>query len=389
MTEELLTYRDAYESLLDTFNLVGKDQDRTIRNLRRAIVDGYRKLPVLHNWRYFIRTSMIHTTAEYSTGTIAYSTSTNQVTLTSGTWPADAEFSHLIVSDKQYKVARRISDTVLELDTNSKPSADITAGTSYRLGRFRYLLPIDVGDIREVINSEQLMRLKQCDPSDLFWRNSALNTETYPTAWTMVRSEDYPGRWELWLSSVDTSIRELKILYSARTTSLPIEEISSGTVSVSDDTATFSASVLTEDCVGCVLRISSTSNKPTPRVGSWIDDQTGHVTRLPDYERVITKYTNATTAVLNREISAGVTTKGYSLSSHVDVNPSGMWELFLRLCEEQYDIITRADPEKIRQSQGLSMIALRNAMVADSRRIEPVDSHDYAVSPIVSNESVT
>ena len=137
MTEELLTYRDAYEHLLDVLDLAGQDSDRLARSLKRAITEAYRKLPELHDWRYFQRVTMVHTSPAYNTGTIEYSSSTNKVTLSGGVWPDDAEFSHLIVDQSTYKVLRRESDTVIELDTNYKPSADIAAGTTYRLGRLR------------------------------------------------------------------------------------------------------------------------------------------------------------------------------------------------------------------------------------------------------------
>tara|TARA_R110002110_G_scaffold415556_1_gene650609 strand:- start:560 stop:1726 length:1167 start_codon:yes stop_codon:yes gene_type:complete len=388
MTEELLTYRDTYEHLLDVFGLTGKDQNQTIRMLRRAITEAYRRLPGLNNWAYYLRTTMVQTDATYATGTIAYSTSTNQVTLSSGTWPTNAVYGVLIISEVQYKIARRISDTVIELDSVSKPASTVAAGTSYRWARFRYLLPIDVGDIREVINSQYLHSLMRLPAEDIFWRTQVLNTETYPSAWSMIRSEDYPGRWELWFSSADASARELRILYEAQMTSLPIEEITTGTVTTVGDVVTFSSAVLTTDCVGCVLRVSTDTNKPTPKVGSWIDSDTGHVTRLPSDERVITQYTTTTTAVLNRALTSDVSGKAYSLSSHVDVNPSTMWELFMRICEQQYNIITRANEKDQMQSRGNMQEALRAAAIADSRRIEGVQRRT-GFEPTVSNDSVS
>ena len=388
MTEERLTYRDAYEHLLDGFGLTGKDQNITVRNLRRAITEAYRRLPVLHHWAYFIRTTMIQAEATYDTGTIAYSTSTNQVTLSSGTWPTNAAFGVLIVSEVQYKIARRVSSTVIELDSNSKPDSTIAAGSTYRWARYRYLLPVDVGDIREIVNSQYLHTLRRVQAEDIFWRTQVLNTETYPSTWSMIRSEDYPGRWELWLSSTDASSRELRIIYDARMTSLPIEKINTGTITTVGDVVTFSSAVLTADCVGCVLRVSTDTKEPTPKVGSWIDEDTGHATRLPSDERVITQYTTTTTAVMNRALTSDVSGKAYTLSSHVDVNPSGQWELFMRLCEQQYDIITRADQSKQGASRGAARESLRAAMISDARKIEGVQ-RQTGWEPSVSNDTVS
>lgn len=391
MTEELLTYRDAYEHLLDVLDLAGQDSDRLERSLKRAITEAYRKLPELHDWRYFQRVTMVHTSPAYNTGTIEYSSSTNKVTLSGGVWPDDAEFSHLIVDQSTYKVLRRESDTVIELDTNYKPSADIAAGTTYRLGRLRYLLPVDVGDVRAVMNTEQTFQLQRMQTAEIFWHNSAQNLDAFPTGWSMIRSEDYPGRWELWLSTVDSTTRELRVHYDARNISLPVFDEREGTVSVSDggDTATFSSSVLTSDFVGAVLRIGRTGSPPTPRVGSYSEASGNTVVRLPDHERVITQYTTSTTCVLSRPVTPAVSGKGYTLSSIIDVNPSGMWELFLRIAESQYDIITRADQSKQVASERAMIQALRVAMIADGRRIDGVDT-GYSVSRLdVSNTSVT
>jgi hypothetical protein len=388
MTEELLTYRDAYEHLTDVYGITGSDQGMTVRNLRRAITEAYRRLPVLKRWAYFTRTTMVQTDATYTTGTIAYSTITGQVTLTTGTWPANATFGDLIISDVSYKIARRISDTIIELDAASRPALTVAAGTSYRWARFRYLLPIDVGDIREVIDSQYENSLIRSNTQDIFWGTATLSTESYPSSWAMTRSLDYPGRWEIWLSSAETSARELRIQYDARFTSLPIEEISAGTITTVADVVTFTSAILTEDCVGCVLRIATNTDKPTPRVGSYINDDVQDVVRLPANERVITQFTNATTAVINRSLPSDVTGVAYSLSSHIDLNPSLMWELFMRLCEQQYDIITRADHKTQALSRNSAQEALRAAAIADGRRIESIQGRGGRL-PTVSNDSVT
>lgn len=386
MTEELLTFQDAYEHLADVFNLVSKAHDRSKRNMQRAITEAYRRLPELYSWRYYVRETMVATTGTYSTGTIAYSSSTGVVTLTGGTWPADAEFSSVIIDNVLYRVSRRLTDTTLELDTNIRPPEDIAAGTSYEIARFRYLLPVDVGDVRRVINGDLDLVLSRSTPDELFWLNVAQNTESYPTSYCVARSEDYPGRWELWLSSSDTTRRELTIQYDARHSSLGILTENDGSVAVSSDAdvATFTdGPTLTEDYVGCVLRIGSDGETPTPRVGSYLSGPIGHVTRLPAYERVVTQVTNGTTAVLNRPIPEDLSSgRGYTLSSHIDVNPSGMWELFMRLCEQQYDIITRADPSKLQQSRTAAMESQRLAQIADGKMI-PVHERPYGVSPRV------
>ncbi len=365
-----LTYRDAIDHLIDVYSLDGKDVQTVVRRLRRSVQEACNKLPAMHDWEFLQKTGMLTTSPQYSTGTVAYTSSTRFLTLTSGTWPDDAEFGDVIISNKRFMVARRNSSTVLTLDDAQCPDDDIASGTSYKWIRQRYTLPYFVGDIREVTDIQLLSLIRRIQVDDNFWYSEAWNITGSPSAWSMFPSRRRPGQWEFWLSSVPNDVRQYRYLYQTRWASNEVEELSTGTVSVTGDVATFSTSVLTSACAGAVLRISSTASAPTSQFGRY-----NSTTKVVDFnppatEHIITQVNSGTEALLNIPVASAVTTKGYTVSSHINLNTEGMLEFFYRLCEYQYEIISRGDKKNVAFQNGLMIEALKSAMAADARNLE-------------------
>ena len=188
--------------------------------------------------------------------------------------------------------------------------------------------------------------------------------------WTLLSSN--PGRHEIWLSGVGSTSRSIRFMYRARNTGLSFTDVESstanGNVSISGTTATFSEAILTANHVGAVLRVSSTASAPTSQFGKLVKNTANgtysNVVNAPAEERLIASVDSTTVATLT---ASGTTasTKGFSLSPHIDINYEGMWELLLRICEEQYDIMTRAEASIRRTSKAEKMQALRIAMGAD------------------------
>lgn len=370
MNNALLTFHDVYEHLLDMFELYGKDEEGIVRRLRRAISSAYRNLTTMANWRYFVRETMVTTDTKYATGTVEYSSSTGRVTLTGGTWPTDAIYGFVSISDVRYPITRRISSTIVELDENARPAADVASGTSYEWFRYRYLLPLDVGEIRQVTDAASAYELRSVTQEYAFWRSEILNADTFPNYYGVFRSRLHHGRWELWLGVSGSSARQVRIQYQARLANAFIDEIASGTVDTTDDTFTLSSAVLTEDCVGAVLRIASDANKPTPRFGSYDDTDSAHTENFPESERVITQYSSTTAGVMNRPLSSDVSTKGYTISTLIDVDPGSMWVLFLRECEYQYRILAQSSPQEIALAAQIRDEALRMARIDDGPKLK-------------------
>lgn len=368
-TQPLLTYRDAYEHLLDVHDLWLRDTGQKGRTLRRAIDEAYRMFPNLHDWFYFKRYGSLMPETPYSTGTIAYVASTFTLTLSGGTWPTNVIEGHVKLDGIWYPVETRTSNTVIVLDSTNAPSEDMDAGSEYEWKRFRYLLPVGVGDVQDVFESGGgSIKYERSTPENF---SQIMESGLVERQWCVLPSRKFSGRIDLAIGDVPSTPRQLRYNYKTKAWRFPVEELSTGTVSTSGTTATFSSGVLTENHVGCVLRISSTTTVPTSHLGKTVEN--GATTNATIVEKIITAVTSTTVAILN-ESPGTLTTRGYTISSLVDVSPDGLWDLFLRLCEQRYDIISRADSNIQHRSTEQLNIALRQAMIADNRgqsRAEP------------------
>jgi len=373
MTSQLLTFRDAYEHLSDVFEQEGKAVGNLDRKLQRAIQVAYQKLPSLHDWAYF-RGDGSFTTSLPENHTIAYTASDGLATISTGSWNADAVYGAILINNTRYAVKRRVSNTVIELQDG--PSADYNGTTRWQ--RFRYLLPEDVGDITEVVDARQYFDLRRVTVKQTWWWQQVINAETYPLVWSVYPSPELPGRWEIWLSGSGQVQRSLNYLYRRRFTNLSTLEVLSGdnTVSIAGDIATFSAPILATNMANTVLRISGTASHPTGYLSrierDTVNGKNVETFNPPVSEHLITEISSTTVAVLNAP-TATVTDAKYSISSHVDLNYEVMRELFYRICEEQYDIISRAEAPIRRLSAAAAMQALRSAMFADAPG--PTDEH--------------
>lgn len=380
---DLLTFRDAYEHLRDVLDLNAQDISRVGRLLKRSIMEAYRKLPIVADWQYFEGVTQVVTDAAQTTGTIVYHHqgllySPRELILTGATWPATAQYGVVVIADVRYPIERRISDTVVVLDATQNPGADIAALTSYRYQRYRYLLPTDCTDIKEVLDATLTASLRRVATRDVFWRSENQKNTSTPTEWAMFPAQDTPGRWELWISSASTTVRRLRVLYSTRFTTLNNFYSTSDTavpttVSVANDVATFSASVLTENHVGNVLRVGTAATEPTSLAGAHEDSNDGNLDSPPELERVVVAVNSGTEALLSTPVSSAVSTRGYMMSSLIDVNYDGMRDYFLRLCEECYYRFTsdgsQANTTRSQLAAAASFEALRIAMIADNKDI--------------------
>lgn len=382
------TYRDAIDHLLDVYNLHAKDVNEISRLVRRAVKECCNKLPTYHDWEFLQRMATFTTSPLYTTGSIAYTASTRQMTLTGGTWPSDADFGSVTIGNKKYEVQRRISDTVIVMDPLQCPPADIASGTTYRWVRTRYVLPYDVSDVIDLTDIQLGARIARVTTYDSFWHNEAWNVVGQPSSFSMIQSRLRPGRWELWLSSSPVDVRTYRFLYTPRWAQNDVEEIKAGTVSISGVTATFSTAVLTDACVGAVLRVSSSEAMPTNTIGRY--DATAkppvNIFNPAESEHIIIQKNSATEAILHTAPAGSVSSKGYTISSHIELNTEGMLEFFHRLLENQWNILSRADRQAIMISDSSMRDSLRLAMAADARNLQQRVPFQVYSRPVIAKE---
>jgi len=138
----LISARDMQDTLLRY--LGGNNNVEASLDIRFAIADALKEIWGVHDWPYYQGQQLIQVDAPYSTGTVVYNATTRRVTLTGGVWPTWAEYGTLVLNAITVKVAKRLSDTVIEIDLGSGLTTDIVSATVYQIFRNEYPLGDDV-----------------------------------------------------------------------------------------------------------------------------------------------------------------------------------------------------------------------------------------------------
>lgn len=364
---EVMTYRDAVEHLLDVFQ-VPDSEDRVLRLARRAVDNVYRDIPHRHRWSYFDREYVQIVDASYSTGTIEYDhtggTNEREVTLTGGTWPANAAYGVLVISDIRYKIDRRISDTVVTLKSDSNPGADISSGTAYTYMRDAYALPTrfrKLGGVWDMSDDHELSIVG----SEL---HVAATTVFYdspdtPRHVSIRGSHDLYGRLDLIFVPPPSSIEKYRVSYLAEPRPITLENYSAGTVTTSGTSVTLSGGTLPETVgEGTVIRFSGSTTAPTTKYGNISDTLNRYYA-----QRHVVSRDSGTTLTIDSALDSDQTGVAYTLSDPIDFEPGAMMNVFLRGIEAEFARMAVLDNR--RQLLGDFRQTLIEAMESDSRAV--------------------
>ncbi len=365
--------QDIVEQLLDQWDETADARNK--RLIRQAVLRAYRDLPNKTRWKYFDRRDTLLTSPAQSTGTIAYDhtggANERQVTLTGSTWPADADFGRIIINDVHYNVSTRVSDTIITLEINNNPGADIAAGSTYQWYRSVYPLPVGfrkMGHIFDVQNEHEIALVT----TDVHHAASIHFYDSPDTPWQAAirNAGEYYNTMSLEFGPPPSSARYYDFVWEASPRDLLIEKYSTGTVSITINTTTLTLSggTFPTSCVGSVVRLGTTANEPTSVIGSPIPRGSG--TNEPFVlQRTIVARNSGTEVVLDAVSPATHTAVKFTISDPLDIDISAMFTALYRLAEYEFARYTRM--EGLRQIEADFRQSLIEAMEADQR-------HTYA-----------
>lgn len=344
MTSTLFTFKDAVDYVLDRFDVETADQAspgvpdaKSLRLARRAVLNAYRDLPHKHDsgWNYFKRSSTIRTEASYSTGTIAYTASTRAVTLSDGTWPANAALGWIRYQDDHWFVESRDSDTQVTLRAEGAPAADVDAGATYEWYREAYPLPCRIRWLELLQDGDDFSVLTYVDPgSALLTKHNYGNTNQQPYLFTLRSDDRYADALSVIFAPPPATARHYHYTAYAEPRPLRVYNYSTGTATVTAASTTCTLSGGTFDTanhVGSVIRFGDASNGPTSVFGD-IDDTYNPA----DYERRIVSVDSATTCTLDAAITAGVSAVKFAISDPIDIYNNSMVSYFWSLCLHEF-----------------------------------------------------
>lgn len=366
-----LTYHDAISHLLDAYQ-TGRGQV-PLRNARRAVLNAYRDVPTLHQWRYYERRGQVVTSASYDTGTVAYDhtggANERQVTLTGGTWPAWVAEGSVIISENRYKVDERKSDTVITLTQDTNPGADIASGTGFNAYRSLYVMPIGFKKTHGLVEVASGYWPDQVTPGDLLDYEVGNYQPSRPVMYTFRSSKDFPGRMCVEFGPPPSESRTYDFVYERAPRSLRVLKATAGTVSTSGTTVTGTGTNFTSSMVGSVIRFGTTSLLPTGQAGDYIDGD------LEDAEYVeqgiVASVTNSTSLELEEATTDTFSSVKYLISDPVDIDAMVMESLFLRKCEAEYLRLqgrqNSGNQNDLIEADRAVMLAQRQAQILNSR----------------------
>ena len=309
------------------------------RVMVRSIQAGLRELINVRPWSYLYKRHRIQTNGAYSTGTVAYDVTGGSVEremlLTSGTWPTWAGDGTIAIGNVTYEAFRRVSGTVLQMDSNVTSAADIAAGTSYTLYQDTYVLPEDwvASDRNYAEVSWGGMEYVQPNLWLQVTRYYRSSSDT-PRYYTFLGDRRLPGRMAMSIFPYPDSAKTIDAIYFRRPRRLTMESYSTGTVTVSAASATVTGSgtVWTSAMEGSVIRLSNdATNLPTDLAGA----------NPYGVERTIKLVSSTTQLTVDESISTAFTAVKYQISDPIDVEDGAMLEAYFRCCEKHLAIMRR------------------------------------------------
>lgn len=380
----VFTVRDAVQELLDAFDV--DDSGRHGRTARRAVIEAYRDLPNYHRWAYYRTLGQVVTVASQTTGTIAYDhtggASERLVTLTGATFPTDARYYEITISDEQYKVESYQSSTTITLTQDSNPGADVASGTSYVMFRRAYPVPIDFRRGTELVRMQQSYWPDYVQPDELLGRmTNSYTPQSEPDCYTIRSDQEHYGGLVFEFAPPPSTAKTYRFDYERTPSPLRTftkdAEYREGTVAVSGTTVTGTSTAWTSDMVGCIIRFPQpgTSTPPTGLVGDDSED-------APYAEqRVITAVGDATTITVDVAPTGTYSDVQYTIGSPLDIEHGAMYSAFMRLAEYSFSrMISRSeklDQYGAPQRKRVFLEALRDAMSFDNRNKHIIPDFDY------------
>lgn len=328
----VLSFFDSLDHCRDF--LKSDSSEATMRQCKRAVLEAYRTLTQERDWKYFLTQYTVQLAASYSTGTVAYTSSSRTLTLTTGTWPTWAAYGTVRISGVSYQVQTRTSSSALVLDANNCPVDDIASGTSYVIYRNVYTLPSNFRTLVGGVYDEQTASsLRYISPADWNRLDRATASSGNPLYYTVMSDPNLVGSKCIAFWPYPSAARTVQFII-ARTpnpllyTGYETAAIAGTVASTATDTAiTGTGTSFAADMVGAFIRFSSGSTVPG-----------GESDLNPYLEQKIIASRSSTTAIVTDSAMVN-TLSGVKcrITSYVDLRPS-MIPAFLRCCEWQISI---------------------------------------------------
>ena len=367
-----LTLDEVAQRLEDRMSMFGRGGAEGSEIARRTVVriaqDALDFLVGQHDWSYYFQVRKINLRAAYGEGTIAVDSATGVVTGSGTTFPSYSHEGRLLIGDVLYEIDSYDSATQITLKSTSLPTADVAAGTTYKILFDSVDLPDDLRQIEAVEDLTAGYTIKRINNDDFNKIQTSAATSNEPTFYTVMRSLNTGGRLALWFAPPPVNARHYNVLMRLRPRPTRIVQDDRGTLTTTagSRTVTCSESVFNADNhVGSVLRISDGPRLTTEFGGT-----------PASYSARITAVASGTSATVETAIDASLSSVPYRITDPIDVGDY-MQAAYLSLCDlrlAQQLLMVPIEPDSqrptatlLREYQFAYMQQLQSAMANDRR----------------------
>ena len=314
--------------------LGGNASDQARRDCVRATIEAYRDIANAFNWTYLYTPSRIITTESYdstiSGATLTYLESSGtyprQATISGDTWPAWAGDGIIRIGTVGYKVAQRISATVVTLDETISPNVDIPTPTPFLIYQDSYLLPSDFVAQDQALYEQNFGGMTYTHPREWLYENRYVFASGVPQFFTITGEPKYPGRLVTRMFPWPYQSNTVDFIYKRRPRALLTQNVSVGTVSgsIGGTTLTGTGTAFAPKMVGSVIRLSGNIRPPTSLImGS----------NVAVFESTIAAYVSPASVVITDPLDQAYTGSGYTVSDPIDIEQGAMLNAYLRCVE--------------------------------------------------------
>ncbi len=327
----LMTMSDAMDSCNDF--LVG----RTSANkdmIRRAIHAAYRDVAALRDWTFLLRNDRVHLIAAEGDATCAYDHTGGAherlLTIADATFDEDTAQDMVIkIGDAVHHIEKYKTSTTVTLDATMNPGQDVDAETACTIYPLWYALPHDFVSFTGPAGEDAWRFGQYISPKEMMALHRYRDTTGSIRRYTVMEVPDLLGTLGLFIEPPSDSSETCDFVFKRRPRSLRYSghelvdfagtiAVTAGAKTVTGTTTSFLA-----DHVGSILRISSSTTKPTGPEGSnpYVEERS-----------IQTVDVDAQTLTVDANIVTNRNTVKYVISDPIDLGQPA-WDAFLRCCE--------------------------------------------------------
>jgi len=366
MAREILTACDVMDELIDMLGVSATGAP--IRAIRRTIQQAVREITAAAKTPYMRKNGRLHLRAPYTTGTVTYDhtggTYERQLTLVTGVWPTWSEDAAILLDGKVCDVESRKSDTVITLDVNLNPGADLAALTTYSMYPRYYRLPDDF-DATSGFWGEDLCQLGREIPMDEMMALTRYYTDSGTVkCYAIGGIQDLVGHLGVFVYPKADAVATLDFSYYRKPREIrytgkdAADYVGTFSVSTASTTLTGTSVSLSSKMVGSIVRIGDATNVPTGLGGAYpyVDERIIH--GVSGNNLVVDRVPTATTAAAK-----------YCVTDYIDIDPV-FYDAFLARC--RYDLAVQRNLPNVAQYHSQYQEQLHLAKCASCRETQPV-----------------